>query len=242
MAGVTVVFDLDGTLVDTAPDLVETLNVVFAQEGLPIVPFERARNLIGGGARRMIEGGLQAERRSCTPAEIDRLYGEFIRFYSAHIADRSRPFPALDAALDRLAAEGARFAVCTNKLEWLSVKLLETLGLAHRFSAVCGQDTFAVQKPNPDILRKTIWRAGGNLDEAVMVGDSANDIDTARAAGIPVVAVDFGYTELPVAQLGADHVISSFDELPAAVHAALGRTFRQDAGLLGRPSVGAVND
>ena len=246
MAGVTVVFDLDGTLVDTAPDLVETLNVVFAEEGLPTVAFERARNLIGGGARRMIEGGLQAEGRSCTPAEIDRLYAEFIRFYSAHIADRSRPFPALQTALDTLAAEGTRFAVCTNKLESLSVKLLETLGLAHRFMAVCGQDTFGVQKPNPDILRKTIRRAGGNVHEAVMVGDSANDIDTARAAGIPVVAVDFGYTEIPVSQLGPDRIISSFEQLPAAVHHVLGRanpaTVPQSDANFGIGTLGVVND
>src|SRR5919198_1176412 len=112
MAGVTVVFDLDGTLVDTAPDLVETLNVVFAREGLPRVPFERARNLIGGGARAMIERGLQADGRSCTGAEIDRLFREFTQYYSAHIADRSRPFPALRGALDSLAADGCQFAVC----------------------------------------------------------------------------------------------------------------------------------
>src|ERR687886_2404551 len=113
MAGVTVVFDLDGTLVDTAPDLVETLNVVFAREGLPPVPFERARNMIGGGARAMIERGLKAEGRAATAGEVDRLFRQFAQYYSAHIADRSRPFPGLEAALDALADEGARFAVCT---------------------------------------------------------------------------------------------------------------------------------
>ena len=222
MAGVTVVFDLDGTLVDTAPDLVETLNVVLAGEGLPAVPFERARNLIGGGARRMLELGLHEAGRACTPPEIDRLYGEFIRFYAAHIAERSRPFPALEAALASLSAAGMRFAVCTNKLEWLSVRLLEALGLAGTFAAICGQDTFGVQKPDPEILRKTIWRAGGTVDEAIMVGDSGSDIDTARAAGVPVVAVDFGYSEVPIAELNPDRVISSFADLPAAVHELLG--------------------
>ena len=223
MGGVTVVFDLDGTLVDTAPDLVETLNVVLAGEGLPTVPFERARNLIGGGAGRMLELGLHEAGRACTPAEIDRLYAEFIRFYAAHIAERSRPFPALDAALASLSAAGMRFAVCTNKLEWLSVRLLEALGLAGAFAAICGQDTFGVQKPDPDILRKTIWRAGGTVHEAVMVGDSGSDIETARAAGVPVVAVDFGYSEVPVAELNPDRIISSFADLPAAVHDLLGR-------------------
>jgi phosphoglycolate phosphatase len=217
MAGVTVVFDLDGTLVDTAPDLVATLNVVFAQEGLPAVPFERARSLIGGGARRMIERGLQAEGRAASAPEIDRLFGEFTHYYSAHIADHSRPFPQVEAALEALAADGARLAVCTNKLEWLSVKLLDTLKLSHRFRAVCGQDTFGVQKPNPEIVWKTILRAGGEPERAIMVGDSANDIDAARAAGVPVVAVDFGYTEVPVAQLGPDRVISRFAQLPSAI-------------------------
>jgi phosphoglycolate phosphatase len=221
MGGVTIVFDLDGTLVDTAPDLVDTLNVVFGREGLPPVPFATARNLIGGGARRMIERGLAAEGRSCSPGEIDRLFRHFIDYYTAHIADRSRPFPALETALDNLAADGARFAVCTNKLERLSVKLLEALGLAARFQAICGQDTFGMQKPKPEFLRQTIRRAGGTPESAVMVGDSGADIELARAAGVPIVAVDFGYTEVPVAWLGPDRVISHFAELPAAVREVL---------------------
>jgi phosphoglycolate phosphatase len=222
MGAATIVFDLDGTLVDTAPDLVDTLNVLLTQEKLPPVPFDRARNLIGGGARRMIELGLQAEGRSCTVAECDRLYAQFIDHYAAHIADRSRPFPGLEPALDSLAASGARLAVCTNKLEWLSVKLLEQLGLADRFQAICGQDTFGVQKPHPDILCKTILRAGGRLDRAIMIGDSDTDIRTARAAGVPVLAVDFGYTEIPVSRLAPDRIISGFEELPAAVDQLLG--------------------
>jgi phosphoglycolate phosphatase len=224
MAGVTVVFDLDGTLVDTAPDLIETLNVVLAREGLPGVPFERARNLIGGGARVMIERGLQEEGRSCTPAEIDRLFRQFRQYYSAHIADRSRPFPGLETALESLAADGARFAVCTNKLEALSVQLLDALDLSRHFVAVCGQDTFGVQKPDPQMLLKTIRQAGGHPERAVMVGDSASDINAARAAGIPVVAVDFGYTEIPVTELKPDRVISGFDELPVAVRSLLAAT------------------
>jgi len=217
MPALTLVFDLDGTLVDTAPDLVDTLNVVLAREELPTIAYAEARTMIGGGARRMIERALAAEGRSFVQADIDRLFTAFIDHYAAHIADRSRPFPGLEGALDRLG--GARFAVCTNKLEWLSRKLLEALGLAPRFAAICGQDTFRVQKPDPEILRRTILQAGGTLDRAVMVGDSANDIDTARAAGVPVVAVDFGYSEIAVAKLGPDRVISHFDELPAAVAA-----------------------
>src|SRR5262249_12846934 len=125
--------------------------------------------------------------------------------------------------------DGAGFAVCTNKLEWLSVKLLDALGLSGRFRAVCGQDTFGVQKPNPEVLRRTIQRAGGDAERTVMVGDSGTDIATARAdglAGVPVVAVDFGYSEVPVAELAPDRLISGYDQLPAAVEQALAQARR----------------
>ena len=217
MTAATIVFDLDGTLIDTAPDLVDTLNVVFAREGLPPVPYETARNLIGGGARMMIARGIEAEGRTVAPAELERLFQDFLAHYSAHIADRSRPFPGLTDALDALAANGSRFAVCTNKLEYLSVRLLKQLGLAHRFAAICGQDTFGVQKPDPEVLRRTIAAVGGTLRNAIMIGNSLTDIRTARAAGIPVIAVDFGYTERPVSELGPDRIISRFAELPSAV-------------------------
>jgi phosphoglycolate phosphatase len=217
MGAPTVVFDLDGTLVDSAPDLVATLNTVFAHEGLPPVPYYTARNLVGGGARSLIERSLRAEGRSLATTEIDRLVKEFIEYYASHIADRSRPFPALEAALDELGAAGCRLAVCTNKLEWLSVRLLDALGLSKRFVAVCGADTFGLRKPNPDFLRRTIARAGGELTHAVMVGDSISDIATARAARVPIIAVDYGYTETPVAELGADRMISALTELPSAV-------------------------
>jgi phosphoglycolate phosphatase len=217
MAAPTVVFDLDGTLVDTAPDLVDTLNVVFARAGLPPVPFATARNMIGGGARAMIERSLKAEGRPLVAAEIDTLFGHFVDHYTAHIADRSRPFPGLQAALERLAACGCSLAICTNKFEALSLRLLAALDLAKHFAAICGPDTLGMQKPDPEMLRQTIVRAGGRPDCAVMVGDSATDIDTARAAGIPIVAVEFGYTEIPVAELGPDKIISHFDELPGAI-------------------------
>jgi phosphoglycolate phosphatase len=217
MVAPTVVFDLDGTLVDSAPDLVATLNVIFARQGLPPVTYDTARNLVGGGARSMIERSLAAQGRKLGAAEVDRLFKDFIDHYAAHIADRSRAFPGLETALDELAAGGCRFAVCTNKLEWLSVRLLDALGLSYRFAAICGADTFGLQKPNPDLLRRTIARAEGEPSHAVMVGDSISDIATARAAGVPVVAVDHGYTETPVSELGADRVISAFAELPGAV-------------------------
>lgn len=219
MSAPLIVFDLDGTLIDTAPDLVDTLNAVFAREGLPPVPFDTARKMIGGGARAMITRGVEAEGRVVSPEHLQRLFEDFVAYYTEHVADRSRPFPGLTDTLDRLAAAGHHFAVCTNKLERLSLMLLGRLGLAQRFVAICGQDTFGVQKPNPEVLHRTIAAAGGHPDLAVMIGDSENDIRTAKAAGVPVIAVDFGYTEQPVADFAPDRIISHFSELPAALAA-----------------------
>jgi phosphoglycolate phosphatase len=219
MHGLTIVFDLDGTLIDTAPDLIDTLNLVFAREGLPPVDYDTARNLIGGGAKAMIARGIEAEGRTLEPAKLERMFADFIAHYSDHIADRSRPFPGLIDALDELTARGCGFAVCTNKLERLSLLLLKQLALAGRFKAICGQDTFGVQKPDPEILRSTIAAAGGDIRRAVMIGDSLTDIRTARATGVPVIAVDFGYSERPVSEFGPDRVISHFSQLPASISA-----------------------
>jgi phosphoglycolate phosphatase len=215
----TIVFDLDGTLVDTAPDLISTLNLILAGEGSPPVAYDDARRMIGGGARRMIERALIAEGRSVPSSELDRMFRAFLDHYGAHIADRSRPFPHLESILKRFVAEGVRLAVCTNKLEWLAVRLLDALKLSDYFAAICGQDTFGVQKPDPQMLRLTIRRAGGEPHQAIMVGDSTTDIRTARAATVPVIAVDFGYSEVPVTSFHADGLISSFAELPAAIAA-----------------------
>lgn len=213
----TIVFDLDGTLIDTAPDLIETLNLILALEGLPAVPYAHARTLIGGGPRALIERALAAEGRNCATAEIDRLYADFVAHYADHIADRSRPFPGLDQALDELAAAGHRLAVCTNKLEWLSLKLLKALDLTRRFAAICGPDTFGVQKPDPEVFRQTVRRAGGDPGHALMIGDSRTDIYTGRAAHVPVIAVDFGYTDVPIANLQPDRIISAYSQLPVAI-------------------------
>jgi phosphoglycolate phosphatase len=217
----TIVFDLDGTLIDTAPDLISTLNITLTREGIAPVPYEEARKMIGGGARGMIERALIAEGRADAKAgfsaDLDRMFGEFIEHYAAHIADRSRPFPHLETALDRLAADGYRLAVCTNKLEWLSVRLLDTLNLTRRFAAICGQDTFGLQKPDPEVLRRTIAKAGGAPERAIMVGDSGTDVRTARAAALPVIAVTFGYSEVPIESLRPDRLIGSYSELEAAI-------------------------
>jgi phosphoglycolate phosphatase len=217
MAAPIIVFDLDGTLIDTAPDLVNTLNVIFAREGLPPVPYQAARKLIGGGAKVMIARGAAVEGIAVTPAKLDSLFADFIAHYTEHIADRSRPFPGLIEALEVLARDGCRFAVCTNKLEKLSLALLERLALAERFAAICGPDTFGIAKPDPEMLRRTVAAAGGNVRRSIMIGDSDTDVRTARAAEIPIVAVDFGYSERPVSDFSPDRIISHFDQLPAAV-------------------------
>ena len=214
----TVVFDLDGTLVDTARDLISALNFVLDREGLPPVPFRLARNMIGAGARKLIERGLELEGRVMSVGDVDRLTRDFIDYYAAHIADASRPFEGLEAALDDLGAQGYRFAVCTNKLEWLSKRLLDELGLSPRFSAICGADTFGVSKPDPVILQQTVARAGGHIGATIMVGDAGPDVGVARRAGVPVIGVEFGYTDVPIVELKPDRLIGHMRDLPAAVH------------------------
>jgi len=215
----TIVFDLDGTLVDTAPDLINALNHVLDREGLPQVPLAAARNMIGAGARKLIERGLEVDGRNVSQDDIARLTGDFIDHYAANIAAFSRPFDGLEDALDRMASRGCRFAVCTNKLEWLSKRLLDELGLSARFAAICGADTFGVAKPDPAILKQTVARAGGQLGRAIMVGDAGTDVGVARRAGVPVIGVDFGYTDTPMVELGPDRLITHLSELPEAVEA-----------------------
>jgi phosphoglycolate phosphatase len=217
----TIVFDLDGTLVDTAPDLISALNFILDREGLPAVPLASARNMIGAGARKLIERGLELEGRTASVEDITRLTADFIDYYADHIADASRPFDGLESALDDLTARGYRLAVCTNKLEWLSKRLLDALQLSPRFAAICGADTFGVSKPDPAILRQTVARAGGNLAATIMVGDAGTDIGVARRAGVPVIGVTFGYTDVPIADLKPDRLITHMHDLPAAVEALL---------------------
>ena len=217
-----IVFDLDGTLVDTAPDLISALNYVLDREGLAPVPLASARSMIGAGARKLIERGLEVEGRAMSVDDISRLTGDFIDYYAANIAVASRPFDGLEAALDDLERKGFRFAVCTNKLEWLSKLLLDKLDLSKRFAAICGADTFGVAKPDPVILQQTLARAGRPLSGAIMVGDAGPDVGVARRAGVPVIGVEFGYTDVPIAELKPDRLIGHFRELPAAVNSLIG--------------------
>lgn len=211
------VFDLDGTLAETAGDLIGTLNYILAREGIAPLPLADARFMLGAGARALIERGFAAQKAELAPAKLQQLFGDFLAHYEAHIADESHLFPGVIAALDRFEAAGWDFAVCTNKVEGPARKLLEALGVADRFRAIVGQDTFQIAKPDPRILEKTVALAGGDGARTIMVGDSRTDIDTAKRLGVPVVAVDFGYTDVHVSELGPDRVISHFDDLWDAV-------------------------
>jgi phosphoglycolate phosphatase len=218
-----VVFDLDGTLADTAPDLIATLNVILGREGLPPVPVEGANELIGAGARALVERGFEAGQRELAPAKSDALYRDFLAHYAENLCNESRLFPGVVEALDTLAAQGFRFAVCTNKIEAHSRRLLDALGVSARFAAICGRDSFAYFKPDPRHLTLTIEQAGGDPARSIMVGDSITDIATAKAAAIPVVGVTFGYTDRPVRELEPDVAIDAYEELPGAVAAIASR-------------------
>ena len=217
------VFDLDGTLAETAGDLIGTLNVILAREGVAPLPLAEARFMLGAGARALIQRGLAAVGRSVAPERLEQMFRDFLAHYEGRIAQESHLFPGVEAALDRFEAAGWGFAVCTNKMERASVKLLTELGAAHRFSAICGQDTFVLCKPYKEALIGTINAARGDIGRTIMVGDSRTDIDTARNAGVPVVAVDFGYTDRHVSEFAPDRVISHFDQLWSAVDGLLSR-------------------
>lgn len=213
----TIVFDLDGTLADTAQDLMNALNVVLAQDDVAPLPLDQARVLLGAGGRALIERGYATAGLSLRKERLEELFRLFLAHYEAHIADHSALFAGATAAMDRLQEKGFGLAVCTNKMEHAAKKLLGALGAERRFATICGQDTFAFCKPDPRALMMTIARAGGDAKRSIMVGDSVTDIATAKAAGVKVVAVDFGYTDVPVADLGPDRVISHFNQLEAAV-------------------------
>lgn len=219
-----IVFDLDGTLIDTAPDLLESLNHVIINDGLPPVDQQKLRKFVGFGGRVMIQNAYDDAAKHLEEQKLDQLLMDFVDHYAANMPGSSQPYPGLLASLDNLSDAGCDFAICTNKTEMLSKQLMDTLNLAHRFKANCGQDTFPVRKPHPDHLLKTIEMAGGDRQNAIMIGDTPTDFSTAKAAMIPLVAVDFGYCDEPVANYEPDKVISHYDELSPTLIKSLLKT------------------
>jgi phosphoglycolate phosphatase len=227
----TVIFDLDGTLVDTAPDLVASLNVAFGEAGLGPVEFEALRPFVNHGARQMIEAGLRLNQVAIEGARVDDLLDRLREDYWAHIDRFSRPYDGVLELLERLDAAGTVLGVCTNKREAPSIELLTRLGMLEYFCVVLGGDRVPAPKPDPAHLIQTITQAGGDAGRCVMVGDSATDVKTARAARIPVIVVDFGYACEPPETLGADLLVSHHREIPAALTRLMGQ----------RPVPGRVN-
>lgn len=208
------VFDLDGTLADTAPDLVAALNHVLINEGLPQADFETARAFVGHGARVLIERAHAAHDVHLSDEQAIDLTDQFVGYYAQNIADGTLLFPHVLDAMDAMAEDGWHFAICTNKRESLARQLLDALDITERFEAICGGDTFAERKPNGQHILKTAASAGGPWSGVLMIGDSAPDVLAAKDADVPVIAVSFGYSHDPIQALDPDVLIDSFIDLP----------------------------
>lgn len=213
LRGATIVFDLDGTLVDTAPDLIRALHAVMQEEGLAPPAPAALRHFVGHGARALLHRGAALSGQEFSAPRLDALTERFIGHYRAGIAELSRPFAGAEAALDALRARGAILAVCTNKHTDLSLELLNALGMAHRFAAIIGADAATRRKPDPQHVLETIFAARGQPHRAIMIGDTDADVTAAKAASIPAIAVRFGYS-LEVDALGADAILEAYGDLP----------------------------
>lgn len=217
LLGWTIAFDLDGTLVDTAPDLIAALNVVLAEQGMSPAPLSSVRLLVGHGVKGMLRRAYELAGRPIADEGIDALRPRFIEVYAEGIARESRPFDGCLDALAALKARGAKLAVCTNKPAALTHALLAALDLTRRFDAVIGGDELPVQKPDPAMLLEVIRRAGGDPARAVMVGDASPDTGAAKAAGVPCIVLTFGYNDKPAAELGGDLLLDRYEALADAV-------------------------
>jgi phosphoglycolate phosphatase len=216
-----IIFDLDGTLVETSDEIWRALNHVLETAGRATVPLDQALGYVGHGSRVLIERGFKATGAPVKPEEMDGLIARFIAFYEDHIGETSRPYPGLVAFLERCAADGIKMGVCTNKFEGLSVKLLAALEMGRFFGAVIGPDTIGIRKPDPRPYREALKRMGAEGARSLMIGDSETDILTARNAGVPVIAVPFGYTPVPVESFKPDAVVERYDDMWDAVKTLL---------------------
>ncbi len=213
-----VVFDLDGTLIDSAPDLHTALNRLLAGQQRPALTIEQVKLMIGDGVVKLMERAFAATGKEIAATELAAMADAFLEDYEMNSAVLTRPFPGAVEALARLGGEGYRLGLCTNKPQAATMQTLASLGLADYFQAVIGGDQLpGVRKPDSCHLLATLERLGVAASGAIMVGDNANDVAAAHGAGMPVILVTFGYSRTPAAELGADAVIESFDELPAAL-------------------------
>ena len=207
------VLDLDGTLVDSKPDLVAAVNAAITSVGLSKVSSSIVGEAVGQGARAMISRAHEFHNQPLEEDRLEQLMERLLDYYHNHIADYSKPYSGAQAALNKFSNNGWHLAVCTNKPEALARNLLSTLGMDKQFAAICGSDTFVTRKPHADHILKTVQMAGGRVSGSVMVGDTATDINAAINSGIPSIAVDFGYSAEPVDTLGATRIISHFNDL-----------------------------
>jgi phosphoglycolate phosphatase len=220
MSSPAILFDLDGTLVDTAPDLLATMNMLLAREGRQTLETALLRKLVGRGARNLIAESFKTTGAPVEPERIEALYADFLEDYGSHVAAESRPYPGVVETLERLQAEGVRMGVLTNKPHAPSLQLISELGLSRFFATICGQGKYAWMKPDPRVFLQTLAELGGG--PAVMVGDSITDVETARGGGAPVILLSYGYTPEPAHSLGADVVLDDFTEVPGAALRLLG--------------------
>jgi phosphoglycolate phosphatase len=213
MTDVSVIFDLDGTLVDTAPDLHASLNHSLKQAGRETVEIEQVRHMVGQGARVLLKRGLTATGGIPEDEEFEQLVTAFFEYYQDHLADTSLPYDGVISALDLCRSEGYKLGVCTNKPYGFALPLLQKLDMTGYFAGITGGDSFDYRKPDARHISGTLTKMGVTGGKAIMIGDSENDILAATNARIPSIAVTFGYTAIPVQELGPDHVIDHFDEL-----------------------------
>ena len=211
-----VVFDLDGTLIDSGPDLARLLNKVLIEHGRSAVDPAQVRGFVGDGLAKLVERGFEATG-GCAPDQLQGAIRRCIECYEAEPALLTRLYPGVPETLRRLKEEGRQLAICTNKADRVTHAVLRALGLDGFFGAVIGGDTLAVRKPDPAPLRAAIARLGIPADEAIMVGDNEHDAATARAAGIPCVLVSYGYARAPLASLAAAATIERFADLSAVL-------------------------
>jgi phosphoglycolate phosphatase len=223
MRSLALIFDLDGTLVDTAPDLLDALNAVLTREGRRNIDLADLNHLVGHGAQALLAEAFVRTGEAAERQRLPELIETFISQYRAHIADKSCPYPRVAETLMALREQGARLGVLTNKPQELTIPLLEAVRLAPLFHAIHGAGRYSFTKPDPRVLRHVIEELGGAGDGAIMIGDSVTDVATARAAKIPVILRAGGYTPTPAHALGADAIVDRFEELPDAIQILWGR-------------------